>query len=443
MAIAIDQTSSSVNVASTTTPQTITFSTPPAIGSTIVVFQWGWAGASQTQYAVPTDNAGNTYSLLATQAIPATGTSPDLSTLWVCYGITSAPTTITLTTTGSGTKHSSGNIAGIARSYTGVATSGQPDGSSTASGTTSSSSTGAFTANVGDLAVAVTMYEKGESPTITTPSGWNNLSTNYGSSIDQIVSTTGTLNPTWTATVSSPNWAAVGATLLPAVTVGSVSGSGSVNAPSPSANGTGSALVPTYTGSGSAVDPAAKVSGVGTQTPPGYSGSGAAISPAAKAIGTGSAAAPGMSGIGGATTPHAKATGSGVEIPPTYVGSGAARAPQATGSGSGTAIVPIYAGSGQAVSTAATAHGAGSFRSLATLAATGPTDATLNPISADTSVAPVATLVVVDAISATVVIVDALSATDLSVDINLPALTIGAVVTDVSFGVVATEVTIA
>lgn len=207
MAIVHQADTAGTVVAASTTSGTQSFVVLPSAGDTIVAMVVGIGTATQTPSFSCSDNQGNTYSVSKS----VNNTNNGFVSVFVCPSIGSPSGTFTVTFNVGNS--SLGKWGFICSRFSGLSATGQPD--VTAVGTTGLSSSAApgnmTTVTANTLVVGVGWLSIG---TIAPPSSpWVQIAeTNsginpLGGAFYQIVSSTGTFNPSWSSSLT-PNWAA-------------------------------------------------------------------------------------------------------------------------------------------------------------------------------------------------------------------------------------------
>lgn len=176
-----------------------TFGSTITSGNAVVLYFW----LVSTSVNSVTDDKNNTYIRCASAA-----NSGPICYIYVCTNITNSPKTISVFLGGTGILNLvAEEVSGLAS----IASTADLDISGTNVGFNSTPSVSVTTANNNDYLAAVATSSATWTPA--TPAGWSSLysftsiaSGSPGQAIDQIVSSTGTYNPTWNST--SANWAA-------------------------------------------------------------------------------------------------------------------------------------------------------------------------------------------------------------------------------------------
>lgn len=230
-------------------PASVTWATPPATGSKVLV----WTGTFST--AAPptsvTDNAGNTFTLDASKSFTS-GSNILVATLWRCDNVRPGSGTYTVTVNWAGTSAPT-SIVGAA--YTGLAAGG-PSGTGTGGATSTSASTSPAVpvpAAGGIAAGVVTTDAYGTSePSTVTSAGWamvaqqaNGATSQVLAASDAVFTGSGSTSAAWTVSATSgtnPDWAAVmavyPAALSPASNLADPLTGGSINSALWTASGT-------------------------------------------------------------------------------------------------------------------------------------------------------------------------------------------------------------
>lgn len=198
MAISIVQTSGLQSGAATLN---ITLNNVAA-GNTLVVYAWCVSTVDTTMSV--SDNKSDSFHTTNKQNGGATLYGCCLS---YALNVAGGNTQISIAETNGDT------VYACAVEVSGLVNSGQPDGSSSASGSSGSPAPGGVTTtNAQDYAAAVFVEKTSGTPN--TPVGYNNealrTTSPVGQAIDQILNATGTYNPTWTwASGGNSTWAAI------------------------------------------------------------------------------------------------------------------------------------------------------------------------------------------------------------------------------------------
>jgi hypothetical protein len=184
---------------SSVSSQTISFSSLPTVGNVVIVGEIG--GNSSTSMTMA-DNQTNSYSLLGSE--PA-GQANRQTTIW-CTSVLTSSGTFTITAT----PLANGNFISLfAAEYSGLTCN--PDQSNVGTGTTTPYTCGSITTrNAKDLLVSVFNWNGSGTVTFSITAGWtieqqetNGTLVEAGAYADQVVSSTGTFNPSWTISANA------------------------------------------------------------------------------------------------------------------------------------------------------------------------------------------------------------------------------------------------